>query len=324
MFLAPLVLLAWANLHGSFPLGLLALGWALLDDVAVRGRDAAAGGAAPRRDLLVLVVSALATCVTPFGPGVWGYAAALATTPAVAGLVSEWQPTSIHTPAGAMFVASVVGMAALIVVRRRRTTWPTLAWLAVLFLLGAWTERGIVWWAIGAAVAAAVIVADPVPAEAPRPRRASTVNGVLVLVIVAAPVLLASIVLARPADPVLGPPGLLSDAPPGITAAVREAAAPGARILNAQRWGSWLEWAVPDALVHTDSRFEVIPESAWRDHVALSGGRFDWREILDRVDPDLIVASRTEQAGLLDALAADPSAGWRTVFADDDGAVLAR
>jgi hypothetical protein len=162
------------------------------------------------------------------------------------------------------------------------------------------------------------------PAAAAAPGRPSAANGVIALAICAAPVLLAAAVLVRPADPFTGPPGALTDGPPGITAAVRAEAAPGARILNAQRWGSWLEWAVPEALVFTDSRFEVIPEAAWRDHVAVSGGRFDWRAILDRIDPDLIVASRTEQAGLLDALAADPASGWREAYADDDGVVLVR
>jgi hypothetical protein len=319
LYLVPLVMLAWANLHGSFPLGLLALGWALLDDLVAGRRDAW------RRDALALALSALASCVTPFGPGVWTYAAGLTASPVVAGLASEWQPTTVHTAAGVAFAASAIGVGILLAARGRRASWPTLAWLAILFALGAWTERGIVWWALGAAVAAAGILAATPESAASRPTpRTSWANGVLVVAISAAPILLAGIVLVRPADPVVGPPGVLTDAPPGITAAVRDASGPGTRILNAQRWGSWLEWAVPEALVFTDSRFEVIPEEAWQDHVAVSGGRFDWREIVDRLDPDLVVASRTEQAGLLDALAADPDSGWREVFADDAGVVLAR
>ncbi len=335
LFVAPLVLLAWANLHGSFPLGLLALGWAFLDDIAARRRDPARS-ADWRRDIAVIAVSTVATCITPFGPGVWAYAASLTASPTVTALAAEWQATTVHTASGIAFVASSIGIGILLAARGRRVTWPTLAWLAVLFALGAWTERGIVWWALGAAVAAAGILGAS-PAEsatraaeapgataAPTHRRTSLVNGALVIALCAAPVLLAIAVVARPGDAVTGPPGMLADAPPGITAAVRERTGPGTRIFNAQRWGSWLEWAVPDALVFTDSRFELIPESAWADHVALSGGRFDWRSILKRVDPDLIVASRSEQAGLLDAIVADPASGWHEAYADADGVVLAR
>jgi hypothetical protein len=341
LFLAPLVILAWANLHGSFVLGLIAIGWALLDDLVARR-------AAGRRDAVVLLLALLASFVTPYGPGAWSYASSLATSPTVAGLVTEWQATTIRSAAGIAFFASALGVAALAGRAGRRVPWPTLLWLAALFALGAWTERGVVWWALGAAVAAAGILqavtaeagvaaapaAEPpaaVPALAPGPEapaslrpRATAANGILAIVLVAAPIVLALILLLRPSDPLVGPPGLLADAPAGVTQAVRAAARPGDRILNAQGWGSWLEWAVPNALVFTDSRFEVVPDDAWRDHVALSAGRFDWRAILARRDPDLIVASRSEQAGLLEALAAAPDAGWREVYADADGVVLSR
>jgi hypothetical protein len=331
-FLAPLVVLAWANLHGSFVLGPVAIGWALLDDLAARRT-------AWRRDAAVLLLALLASLVTPYGPGAWAYASSLASSPAVAGLVTEWQATTIRSAAGIAFFASALAVAALVGRAGRHVPWPTLLWLAGLFVLGAWTERGVVWWALGAAVAAAGILALTVEATAAAPPatvpgsdratasgrpRASVANGILAIVLAAAPILLALVLLLRPSDPLVGPSGLLVDAPAGITQAVRATARPGDRILNAQSWGSWLEWAVPEALVFTDSRFEVVPEDAWRDHAALSAGRSDWLEILDRRDPDLIVASRAEQAGLLEALAAAPDAGWREVYADADGVVLSR
>lgn len=350
--LVPLVVLAWANVHGTFVLGLAAVAWALLEDLAAErgpvgrdtagaGRGNAAVGGRPagswRRDVLVLALSVVATFITPFGPGVWAYVADVVATPAVAGLVSEWQPTTVHTFVGLAFAVSAVAVGAVLARRSRGVTWPTLIWLAALFALGAWAERGVVWWALGAAVAVAGVIgranleavsraesASRAEAVSAVPRPTRRANGVLALVILAAPLVLALAILARPSDPVTGRAGILVDAPPGITAAVREVASPGTRILNAQRWGSWLEWAVPEALVYTDSRFEVIPADAWRDHVALSGGRFDWAAILDRIAPDLIVASRDEQKGLLDAIVADPAVDWRQVYADADGVVLRR
>lgn len=342
LYLAPLVLLAWANIHGSFPLGLAALAWALLEDLAaVRRRRPtdAADRATVVRDAAVVALAFLATFVNPYGPGVWLYAVGLASSPAVTGLASEWQPTVVTTAVGAAFYVSAVAVALLVGRRRDRTSWPTKVWLLALFVLGAASERGVVWWALGAAVAVAPLLA-PRTAEvgptvtdaaapkaasgAPVPRRSSVLNGVFMLVLGAAPVVAGLALLARPGDPLTGPPGLLADAPPGLTTAVRAAVRPGDRIFNAQRWGSWLEWSVPQALVFTDSRFEVVPESAWSDHLAISAGRFDWSAALERIGADMIVAARDEQAGLLAALAADPSSGWREVYADADGVVLAR
>ena len=76
------------------------------------------------------------------------------------------------------------------------------------------------------------------------------------------------------------------------------------------------------ALVITDTRFEVVADDPWHDHIAHFAGRFDWRAIVDRRDPDLIVASRSEHAGLLEALASASDAGWREVHADTDRAAL--
>ncbi len=325
--LTPLILLAWANLHGSFALGLLVIGWGLLEDLSRRRP-------AWRRDVLVLTLSAVATCVTPFGPAVWLYAVELASNPTISSLIAEWQSMTIRSPIGMVFAASAIAVGTVLVARRRLVTWPTLLWLAGLFLLCLWTQRAIVWWALGAAVAVAgLLAAEPAADPATRldrwlsttaRRHISPVNGALTLGIVTAPVILAFAVLVRPSDPVTGPAGVLRDAPPGLTAAVAEQAKPADRILNAQRWGSWLEWAVPEALVFVDSRIEIVPREVWDDYIAVTRGRFDWRSIVDRIAPDMIVASRADQQALIDAIAADPASGWREVYADDDGAVYTR
>ena len=74
LWLIPAIVVLWANLHGSFFLGPLVLGLAWLEDV----HDKVAG---PHRTLLVAVVSAIAACLTPFGPMVWAYAIGLSTNP---------------------------------------------------------------------------------------------------------------------------------------------------------------------------------------------------------------------------------------------------
>ncbi len=68
----PLLVLAWANIHGSFFLGPAAVALALVEDLAAR-RPVLRGL------LPILGLSVLASCVTPFGPGVWGYALGIAT-----------------------------------------------------------------------------------------------------------------------------------------------------------------------------------------------------------------------------------------------------
>ncbi len=126
----------------------------------------------------------------------------------------------------------------------------------------------------------------------------------------------------RGGDARYGPPGLLTDAPHGITDALLATARPTDRIWNAQRWGSWLELAVPGTPVAVDSRIELIPTDAWDDHLALSRGAPDWAAILDRRGVTIVIASAEEQKALIPLLRA--SSAWRLVVEEEAGAVFVR
>src|SRR3954466_62318 len=76
LWVVPALVLVWANIHGSFFLAPLVLGLAWLEDIDEHAPH-------PHRTLAVALVSALAACVTPFGPAVWIYAAGLTTNSAV-------------------------------------------------------------------------------------------------------------------------------------------------------------------------------------------------------------------------------------------------
>ena len=167
LWAVPLLVLAWANLHGSFFLGPLVLGLAWLEDL----HD---GVARPHRTLAVAVVAGLAACVTPFGPAVWAYAVGLSANPEVTRRITEWQRTSVTDVAGGgtLFYVSALATAVLIARRGRSTPWPTLLWLGVFFVIGAYAVRGIAWWAPAAVAAiAGTLLVSPAPQ---RPERAGT------------------------------------------------------------------------------------------------------------------------------------------------------
>ena len=63
---------------------------------------------------------------------------------------------------GILFFGSALAVVVLIARRGRATPWPTLAWLAVFFLIGAYAIRGVAWWPLGAVAAiAGVLVTGP-------------------------------------------------------------------------------------------------------------------------------------------------------------------
>ena len=311
----PFIVLAWANIHGSFFLGPVVLGLAWLEDVHDRIPS-------PHRTLLVAVVSAGAACITPFGPGVWAYALGLTTNRAVTERITEWRPTSLRDVPGLLFFGSALAVVALIARRDGKTAWPTLAWLAVFFLIGVYAIRGVAWWPLGAVAAIAGVlvtsrVKDPAAPEATGTPLMRKLN-----VVVAGAIILTGVVLLpvwRPIDPDLGTPqGVVGVAPPGITAALRDVARPGDRVFNPQPWGSWFEFELPDLPVAVDSRIEIFPASVWDDYQAVLDGVDGWQARLDEWDVKFVVVAKKDAdlATRLDA------AGWRTVYTDADGSVV--
>ena len=311
LWMVPVVVAIWANLHGSFFLGPVVLGLAWLEDLHDRV-------ARPHRPLVIAVVSAAAACITPFGPWVWVYAVALSTNPDVTARITEWQPTSLRDVPGLLFFASALGVVVLIARRGRPTSWPTLAWLGFFFLLGLFAQRGLAWWPLAAVAAiGGVLVVPRAAAEREDPTLLRRLNVAVATTLVVAGVAL--LPAWRPIDTgTRAPQALLAHAPSRVTASLRSVVRPGDHVFNPQLWGSWFEYAIPEALYAIDSRTEFFPPQVWDDYEAVVAGVEGWERRLADWGVDLAVTSRTEE-GLARRLA---ESGWTEVLRDADGAIF--
>ena len=313
LWLAPVIIAIWANFHGSFFLGPIVLGLAWLEDVHDRVPR-------PHRALGIAIVGAAAACLTPFGPFVWAYAVGLSTNPEVTARVTEWQPTSLRTVAGVLFYGSVLAVALLIARRGRRVPWPALLTLAVFILLGTYAERGVAWWPLAAV--AVIAGAGLAPSGAERTSESRFIRR-LNLVLAGAVTLaaIAAIPLWRPLDPGTGSPaGMLTDAPSGITAELRDLGRPGDHVFHPQVWGSWLEYAIPDRLTALDSRIEFFPPDVWRAYEQVTIGADGWQAQLEDWDVTTVVVDVRDAA----FAARLTEAGWRETHRDEDGFVFRR
>ncbi|MEX1333671.1 MAG: hypothetical protein AB1Z66_00045 [Candidatus Limnocylindrales bacterium] len=313
----PLLMVAWANTHGSFFVGWAAIGVAFLEDVLARRRLAAATFAAG-------LLSVLATLVTPWGVDMWIYVVELSSNPVITALVSEWQAPTLGTATGLFLFVSVALVVGLLLVRGRVISWPQVLWLAGLVLLSLMAARNVIWWAIGAAPVAAVLldglvvrgrrVGDPAFDE-PRGVGYTAIAGLLLVLTVAV------VPFYRPSDPLYGPEGLVQQAPRGVTSALLAATGPADRLYAEQRWGSWFEHALPEVPVMVDTRIELFEEAIWSDYLDVAGGRADWAEILDRWGVTT-VAVAADNGDLVPFIAADPD--WQLLHEDEEGVVYRR
>jgi hypothetical protein len=309
LWLAVPLTVVWANMHGSFPLALLVLLFAWLED-RVAGR-------AHLRTLAVAAMSAIATVVTPFGPRVWSYVVDVATDPLIREVVLEWRPPGLTTYTGVMFLASVALAAVVFVRNRRALTWPALAELGLFLVLAASSSRNAFWWAIALTTGLAMLPwARREPAADPRNR----VNTILLGTLAVVPLIAAARWLPyASSEP---PQGMLRLAPVPLTDELRSLLRPEEPFADPQAWGSWFELTLAGHPVFVDSRFEVVPPEAIRASIAISSAGAGWEEDLEALPVRILVVDRAHQEALVDALPALED--WQQVYADGDGLILVR
>lgn len=110
----PPLLLVWANVHGSFLLGLALIGlevvWSVLPTGSRRIRIMQRLPA--RAALASLLGAAAAACINPVGPGLFSYAFHVSLAPQLTAQISEWQSPNFHS---LLVLALVVGPAVTLV-----------------------------------------------------------------------------------------------------------------------------------------------------------------------------------------------------------------
>jgi hypothetical protein len=118
------------------------------------------------------------------------------------------------------------------------------------------------------------------------------------------------------------PNGTLSYAPQGLTAALSTSAVWHDRVWNPQRWGSWLELAIPKLFYATDSRIELYPSSVWSDADVVASGSDAANEVLLRYGVGWVVTDPATDAPI-DAMLAR-SGGWIHSYWGCDGSIWQR
>jgi hypothetical protein len=306
----PVITLVWANVHGTFPLALVLLTFAAIEDLTTRTGS-------PRSTMVALVATAVASCLTPFGPTVWPYIVTLARHPIVSSRIAEWQSPSVESATGLLFFVSL-GLVVVFLLRRRdRIGWIPLAKLLVFGGLSFVALRGVIWWALTVPVILAELIADDA-AE----RRTDRSPAHVLIVGAIAGLIVISLFAYRGTDPSSGGPAMLTFAPERLVEAVRAEVPAGAAVFASQFHAPWAEFSAPEYRYHVDSRLELFPEDIWDRYIAISDGREGWSEMLDEDGVDALLLDPDQAAGLIASLPDHPD--WELVATDADGSVYVR
>lgn len=313
LWIIPVVAVACANVHGSFVLLVVLVGFAWLDDV-LRGQPGS------RRLLIVGALTAAGTLVNPFGVSVWTYAYQLSRNSVVRHNVTEWAPVNITKGIGPYLAVSALAVLAAFIWRRRFVSLAPVLQLLFFFTLAMVTQRAVLWWAIVAPVTVAALWGRSVGAQAPATIGRFKQEPVAPAIVVIG-ALVAIVIGMLPWWTGSSFERRLELAPSGITRAIQADLAPGSRLLAYQAWGSWLEYAVPADPVFVDTRIDIIPLHIWKDYGKVAFGRPGWRDVLEHWHVDAIVADKKTWTSLPE-LRNDPA--WRVAFEDKEGVLFVR
>jgi len=268
---APLVAL-WANLHGSFAVGVVLLGLVSLEGALAqrlrRGRYA-----------LAFALGALASLLNPAGVGAWTAPGSHFLDPPRG--ILEWSVPDVTHPAGLLFTLALVLVAASAVFGDAPRLREAVVLVPLLFLALTAT-RQLPFFVIaatpflarhlpealarlGAAIGVRVRHVARGSAGAPR----ASVDAL------AAVCALAVVVGAGASAP---------DAPDqeGFPVAARASLRPGPGLLNQYDWGGWLIWYAPDTRVFVDGRLVPYRPDVLSDYAAVVGVHPEWRDVLAR------------------------------------------
>ena len=189
LFCLPPLCVAWVNTHGSILIGLIVLGaelgWSLVPEryVARIGGMRQSSHTGPLA--LALLGSVVASCLTPYGPGLLAYDVGVSRNPQIALYIDEWNSPNFHSVM--VLLAFAVPLAVLVACAWTRR-FPVLEGSlgVILFVEALQTQRLVIYLMVMAVGLAASLPMRPVWGATAR-RVAAACFAVVAIAILAAP-----------------------------------------------------------------------------------------------------------------------------------------
>jgi hypothetical protein len=339
------ILIVWANLHGSYPVGFMLLGAWLTGSIAERllGWLKSPEAKSNSRRLLIALIASVAgvALLNPHGPALFSHTLALAGNPNIADM-DEWKSISWETPWGVAFLASLLLLAVIPFLkwfahRDRRAASPRLApQLLLLLVFGLQTyfhQRMMVWWVLlvpwvlatwwgqkqpreGAATCGDEFEATHAPSL--RPRLACAL-AMLVCALLSGPGQ-----WVRNGEPRPLAQSLHAATPWQLAAQIKQEYAEGrwhGAVFASETQGDYLLWALPAEIpVFAYTHVHLFSLEHWRKCQCVKAGAPGWRTILNRYHVHLVVIEAELHSGLRRQLRGAPD--WNIVL--DEAGVRAK
>lgn len=355
----PLLFLLWANLHGSFPVGLGLIAACCAGrayDVFRRTRRPAAilRDRQVRRLFVLLELGAVAALVNPYGLGLYVEVFGFAESPNLAGLL-DWEPLTLRMQQGKVAAAMALALAILYRMTPRRIGAGEVLLLVGLGGAALWASRFLTWWAPVAAYYATIHAAacwrHAHRAMKGRAARSSRIDSIATAELDSAitgsqldgsprsgkwavvTIGLAWISFAYssfgltllhgdslPLETRVGPRTPV-DAVEFLLA--NRDGIPAGMIFNTYEWGDYLLWAGEGKMpVFVTSHAHLVPPDVWQHYRAISNRQSGSEDLLARYGVNTVLVDRHLHSALASGLAANDE--WQLLYRDRIASLFVR
>jgi hypothetical protein len=323
LFLCPVSMIIWVNVHGSFILGLILPGAFFLSEAlrrlfkqmnAINWHQIGWIG-------FTGILSALALLINPRFTSIISYTINLLTNPPSQQLIGEWQSPTPQGLANIFFYISIlIFIVALAYSKYRLTITEIILFAGFLWL--AWSgQRYVLWYGVISMPILARLIKDlPIktPAFVPQKNWLNLVLTILVFIpaLAAQPWFVEHLPLpdtywqqvlrGTSAGPLIG-----IDTP--VAAADYLKSHPGGHLFNEMGYGSYLIWAVSKQGVFIDPRVELFSYDQWMDYIHVNNAT-NYNEILTKYGVDRILLDKKLQPNLAASLPRDQR--WKLEYDD--------
>src|SRR5262245_37906140 len=319
LWLLPVLMALWVNMHGAFVLGLALIAITFVGEALKRW------GRIKNREPLSMFnaqfllwgsLTALATLLNPRGLGVLSYVRNLLGTSAVTTLVEESAAPTIRDAGGngLIFFLFLIGAAVVLIYARARPDLTDMLLFGAFLWLALGATRNIVWFGFVATPMVVTQAATLLPATAARRHPGSpALNAMLI------GVLSLLLLIGLPwVKPTLLPPSfgalLSEDTPVAAVTFMRGEPTRSRHLFHTEGFGSYLMWAAPEQPVFIDTRIELYPYEQWVDYINL-GQANNVAQLLRKYDIDGLLLNKKRQAALVEVVRADSA--WQVRYEDE-------
>jgi hypothetical protein len=326
LWLIPVVMLLWVNLHAGFSIGFILLGGMIAGEMLAnifnpQGTDVIRWSRLRRLVIMTLIAMGV-LIINPYGPQIYSVPFQTVSIGALQEFIQEWNSPNFHERQTWPFVALLLGVLGAVGASKKRLDWSDFVLVAGTAFMGLMAGRNI---ALFAVVATPVLTYHLqaileergwVLETIKRPtRRMAQLNAVLVALVLFGS--LAKVLLVLDADTVAE---AQAEYLPVEATAYLKANDLSGPMFNSYNWGGYLIFNLPDEPVYVDGRTDLYGNEFLQTYLRTAVGGEGWRETLDQYGIRLVFVEA--QSGLARQLRAEP--GWMLRYEDDLAVIFTR